>query len=44
MRGRHSGSSGSLRSPGFARLMVARRHIDLLRVNSALCSVGAAVR
>lgn len=34
-RPRHGGSPLPL---GFAPLMTARRHVDLLRVNSALCS------
>ncbi|SCD34373.1 hypothetical protein GA0115240_10321, partial [Streptomyces sp. DvalAA-14] len=36
LRVRHSGDSGTPRPRGYRHLMVARRHVDLLRVSSAL--------
>ena len=40
----HPGDGGSLIPRGFAHLMVARRHVDLLRVSSALCPRTTPVR
>ncbi|MFC4034764.1 putative leader peptide [Streptomyces polygonati] len=37
MQVRRSGNGGTSGPRGFAQLMVARRHVDLLRVSSALC-------
>ncbi|MFC1402618.1 putative leader peptide [Streptacidiphilus sp. N1-5] len=34
---RRFGSSSAPRPQGFRQLRVARRHVDLLRVSSALC-------
>ncbi|WP_329139793.1 hypothetical protein OG552_34445 [Streptomyces sp. NBC_01476] len=37
MQIRRTDNSGTPLPRGFAQLMVARRHVDLLRVSSALC-------
>ncbi|WP_255431294.1 putative leader peptide [Streptacidiphilus sp. PB12-B1b] len=43
MQVRTTGDGGTPRPYGFGRLRVARRHVDLLRVSSALCPGTSAV-
>ncbi|WP_405577652.1 putative leader peptide [Streptomyces sp. NBC_01190] len=44
MQARRADNGGTTRPYGFAQLMVARRHVDLLRVSSALCPGTSPVR
>ncbi|WP_262412465.1 putative leader peptide [Actinacidiphila acidipaludis] len=44
MQARRSRPSGSPSPLGSGALLAARRHVDLLRVNSALCSPHTLVR
>ncbi|MFI1093380.1 putative leader peptide [Streptomyces sp. NPDC020917] len=44
MQARRPGNGGTPLPLGFAPLMAARRHVDLLRVSSALCSGDTPVR